>query len=107
MLLSFASISLRDLCQDPDHIGGDLPALVLETLKDRIADLRAATCWADLQFGSPEIDTRGPGGLRWPLGDGYELICSGGDPDHRLLTDGSIDMHRLRRVKVEHVGKAD
>jgi hypothetical protein len=107
VLFSFASISLRNLCEDPDRTGRDLPAAVLQTLKDRVADLWAATCWADLQFIGPELDTRSPGRLRWPLGEGYELVCSGGDPDHRLLADGSIDMQRLRRVKIEHVGKAD
>lgn len=107
MQLSFSSIALRSLCEDPGRPRHDLPADVVAALQDRIADLRAATCWSDLQFGGPQIDIQSPGYLRWSLGTNYELLCSGGHPNPPLQSDGTINQSRLRRVRLEQVRKND
>lgn len=79
---------------------------MIENLQDRLADLAAATSWAELEFLGAQVDTQCPDNLRWDLGEGYELVCSPGHPKPPLASDGSIDHQRLRRAKVERVGKA-
>jgi hypothetical protein len=103
--LSFASETLRTLCTSPERALAALPAAVCDELQARLADLDAADSMADLVVGGPEIDDTPPGGLRYALPTGYELVCIGGYPNPPLNADGAIRRDRMRRLKVLKVGE--
>jgi len=98
--LAFDSTSLRTLCEDADRAANGFGEVVVESLKARLADLRAAEWIGDLVAGNPSVsDARRPA-VTIGLAGGYELICEVNDPSPRQGADGRVDMRRVRRLRV-------
>lgn len=77
-----------------------LPVSVVEAMKRRLADLRAADSILDLVVGAPRFGASTPTQVTLRLADGYELV---GVANHRYcptVEDGAVDWARVRRLKV-------
>lgn len=108
MELAFETRDVRTLCESESEARLQLPGNVVETLKHRLADLRAATCAADLVVGSPR--SRQTDGVRYivvDLCDGYRLVfrCNHIVRPGRAVDES--DWSRVTRVKILTVERAD
>jgi hypothetical protein len=100
MELAFETVALRRVCESDIEARKCYPQGTADELQDRLADLRAATSASDLVAGAPSIDARPPASIRFYLDEGYELVCVGNHPKPPLTSDGLVDLHRLRRVRI-------
>lgn len=76
-----------------------------ETLRTRIADLRAVTYLADLPVGRPVVTSGDNPELNFELRDDWTLLMAIG---HHLIPrtiSGEVDQARVRRVRVEGVSQ--
>jgi hypothetical protein len=100
MELAFETVGLRRVCESDTEARKRLPEATVKALQDRLADMYAATSVADLVAGTPSLDPRSPGRIRFGLDGGYELVCVGNHPKPPLAEGGLVDFSRMRRVKV-------
>lgn len=104
MEVGFHSVTLRTLCEDVTRATDVLGATVADSLRARLADLRAAEWVGELPVGAPVVSAND-----WPtvtirLDGGYELICRVSHPSPARDATGSVDMRRVRRLRVVFVG---
>ena len=59
LVLAFDSLHLRAICENTDQGDSELGAVVARTLRNRLADLKAATSPADLIAGIPRVLSKG------------------------------------------------
>jgi len=105
MELAFRTLRLRDLCEDPDLALATLKPDVVEHLKTRLADLRAAESPLDLLAGAPQlIDGRAPR-IVIRLADSHTLVCEVNHAKLRAGDSGGIDWVRVRRVKIATIAE--
>jgi hypothetical protein len=100
MELAFETLALRDICESDVEARKSLPALAVDDLQARLADLRAATSASDLIAGRPRVDANPPGHIRFRLDGDYELVCVGNHPKPLLTDGGLMRLDRMRRVRV-------
>jgi hypothetical protein len=105
MELAFETPWLRRVCESDTEARKCFPGGTAGQLQDRLADMRAATSVSDLAAGSPALDARPPGQIRFGLEGGYELVCAGNHPRPPITGDGRVDFSRIRRVKVLRIGQ--
>jgi hypothetical protein len=105
MELAFETPGLRRICESDTEARKHFPQSTAEALQDRLADLRAATSASDLVAGSPSMDARPPGQIRFGLEGGYELVCTANHPRPPFTDSGLVDFSRVRRVKVLRIGQ--
>lgn len=103
MELAFSEKHFRDLCLNESFARQALGVPVAEKLKNRLADLAAASVASDLfmlpgKFRELLNDRRGH--LVVDLIDGQQLVFQGGHVKERLLQSGEVDWARVRRVKI-------
>lgn len=102
MELAFASKKLRDRCVDQTKAVRAYGTEVAETLRARLADLRAVTFLDDLPV-SPDPDLSDPLRLTFPLSTGATLISRVSHEHPPLNDDGSLDRAAVRRLLIEEV----
>src|SRR4051794_14225856 len=68
--LAFQTLQLRKRCEEPDKSFTNATPHVIEQLKHRLADLRAANSPVELLAGSPQLIDSKPPTVRIQLGDG-------------------------------------
>lgn len=72
-----------------------------ETIKNRLADIRAATTISDVVAGNPrEISRDGKPAMALDLEDGYVMVFS---PNHLRIpvrSDSSVDWKAVSRIKI-------
>ena len=105
MELAFETQGLRRVCESDAEARKCFPGGTAGQLQDRLADMRAATSVSDLVAGSPALDARPPGQIRFGLEGGYELVCAGNHPRPPVTDEGRVDFSRIRRVKVVRIGQ--
>jgi hypothetical protein len=105
MELAFETLELRCVCESDTEARKRFPAGTAGQLHDRLADMRAAGSVSDLVAGSPALDVRPPGHIRFGLEGGYELVCAGNHPQPPVTEEGLVDFRRIRRVKVVRIGQ--
>jgi hypothetical protein len=105
MELAFETPGLRRICESEVEARKCFPGETAGQLQDRLADMCAAASVSDLVTGSPSLDERPPGWIRFGLEGGYELVCAGNHPRPPVTDDGRVDFSRIRRVKVVRVGQ--
>lgn len=106
MNVGFATERLREVCESRGAPRTRAPASVVEQLHARLADMRAATCVADLVVARAEIDSQPPGRVWFRLDEGYELVCVGSVAQPYLDAEGLVDLNRMRRVIVTKFGRS-
>jgi plasmid maintenance system killer protein len=99
--LTFATKSLRQLCESEAAAKRELGADVAERLKRRLADLRAAAHVNDLVAGQPrEIEGAHNRCIAVHLYDGYRIVFCANHRTVPVLDSGSVDWSGVRRVKI-------
>ncbi len=98
MEIAFETRQLRSICED-GNVGAEVfDGSVVEHLRARLADLRAAETIRDLVVGSPEVFDSPPRVLI-DLGDRH-LACAVNHATVPRNEDGSVDWQRVRRLRV-------
>src|SRR5579862_9841680 len=105
LIIAFATLPLRALCEDAAQADRELGEAVAQTLIHRLADLRAATCPLDVPAGNPRLTGENGERMAINLQDGFRLILM---PNHlqnpRDENDG-VDWKKVRRVKIVEISK--
>ena len=100
MELAFKTKKLREICEDAAVAGDRFDVQVVQQLRRRLSDLRAAESPDDLVAGRPRlVETKRPR-LVLDLSGGFELACEANHarpPQHK---DGALDWSRVHRLKV-------
>lgn len=105
MEVAFRTIKLRTLCQEHDEAVRAIGESAAETLRTRIADLRAVTYLAELPAGRPTVTNGSPPQLQFELRDGWWLLMSVTHQHIPRNNDGTLDQSRVRRVRVNEVSQ--
>lgn len=99
--LAFSNKSLRQLCQSEAIAKRSLGTIVAEKLKRRLADLRAATCVADLVAGRPrEREGSHHHEIVVDLGEGTRLVFCANHNIIPMLESGAVDWSKVSRIKI-------
>ena len=106
MELAFDTIQLRNWCEDPNKLLGSMKPKVVEQLKHRLADIRAANSPLDLLAGSPRLLDGKPARVVLRLADGYVLNCVVNHNTPRVDDTGKTDWSRVRRLRVTSIREA-
>jgi proteic killer suppression protein len=105
MELAFRTKKLRTLCQEHNEAVNEIGEPAAEVLRARIADLRAVTYLADLPVGRPDVVAGNPPKLQLVLRDGWSLWMAVNHQAAPRTEDGDLDLARVRRVRIEDIGK--
>lgn len=105
MELAFERKELRTACEDEDEAIRLYGKRVTESLKHRLADMRAAVTASDLLVGNLRTADQGSSGeMIIDLADGHRILFV---PNHRkscLNEDGAPDLHKISRVRILDIG---
>ena len=108
MELAFASKELRSTCEKEFTARAKLGVNVAETLKRRLADIRAATSIADLVVGNPRIlGSELNGCLVIGLSCDHQLILKANHPENPVTEKGKTDWTKVFRIKITFIGVAN
>ncbi|MCH4582657.1 hypothetical protein QCN28_21815 [Bordetella bronchiseptica] len=101
MEISFDTKELREQCSDEAYAAETLDSAVVEALKRRISDIRAADSIDDILAGQPRSGSyMGVECYFVDLAAGYQLIVKPAHSKPRVKADGSVDWDSIRRIKV-------
>jgi hypothetical protein len=100
MELAFETLALRVACELGEEARRLYPEPIANVLLARLADIRCAPAVADLVLAGMSVDAHPPGRVTFALGDDYGLVCVGNHPRPPVTADGTVDLARLRRLKV-------
>lgn len=103
MELAFGTRELRTLCEDHDVAVKAIGVAAADSLRTRLADLRAVTRLSDLPAGRPEIVDGDPPRLRFQIGDGWSLLATVSHHVTPRTADGGLDVTRVRRAIIQEV----
>ena len=105
MEIAFSSRHLRSICETADAADNEYGAEFANSLRDRLADLDAATKIDDLLVG--ELRDFSYDELRCKaltiVGQHILVFCSNHTSEPKTLT-GSIDWSNVRRIKIVMIG---
>lgn len=101
MELAFETKELRAICEIESEARAHLPGDVVEMLKHRLADMRAATSAADLVVGNPRlIGDTGHWHILVDLCNGYRLVFKSNHISRPGRVFDETDRSRVTRVKI-------
>lgn len=101
MELAFDTKELRAICEEPDVALAALGQAMAMTLRDRVADLRAADNLSELPLEAPTEAFEG-GSVELPLSNGGRLIFHVAQPSLRW-TDGRAPAEAIWRLKIMRI----
>jgi hypothetical protein len=102
--LAFETRSIRSTCESPRRAERLLGKKAAVSLRNRLADMRAASNPTELLAGSPlEVE---PGFMRLLLTDGKALRFCSNHRRARVGADDSVDWSRVTRVRIVEIGDA-
>lgn len=106
MILAFRTQGLRAKCEDEVVAMAAYEPEVVERLKSRLADLRAAKSVFDLVAGRMQIS---PGGrsMRLSLSPAYELVCQANHGELPRNDRGAVDWAQISRIKIMAIERDD
>jgi hypothetical protein len=96
-------MDIRSLCENSSKAAEMYGESASAFLRDRLADLRAATTIDDLVAGS--IAFHDSQALSLELYDGYKLILEANHSSNPKTGDGKTDWQNVRRLKVMEITK--
>ena len=103
MELAFRTRKLRTLCLDHEEAVRTIGQAAADSLRTRVADLRAVTFLSELPAGRPDVLGGARPSLRFHLRDGWMLIARVSHEVIPRTPEGGLDMTRVRRALVEEV----
>ena len=101
MVIAFDSLSLRAVCENAEEADLELGLAVAQTLRKRLADLRAATSPTDLVAGGPRV--LNDGDLEYMainLRDGFRIKFVPNHVKNPLDNANRIDWAKISRIKI-------
>lgn len=106
MELAFDTKELRTICESEDYANRVLDPLVVEILKHRLADLRAATSIRDLVAGRVhQLEDTKNCHMIVELRDDHRIVLCANHPKNPIDEYGRVDWSRVSRVKVLRIGR--
>jgi hypothetical protein len=104
VILAFSTKAIRSLCECQTKAEREIGLKAARKLRERLADIRAASNVTELVAGRPrEIE-----GGRLPnyainLADGYRLVLCTNHNDVPLTRSGRIDWSKVSRVRIHKI----
>jgi hypothetical protein len=105
--LAFETKELRDVCGDEDIANREYGLVVAQSLKSRVADLRATKTLAEMDAIAPILQLDGEMKMSIDLSDGFSLVFT---PNHVKTPkddSGHLVLNAIRRVKILGVHSND
>lgn len=100
MIVAFQTEKLRKICEDDEVATEQLGAPVAAALRERIADLRAASRIDDLVVGRPRLSGHTGELLTLDLGPDARSVWTANHVPLRLNKDEHVDWTRTTRVRL-------
>jgi hypothetical protein len=100
MELAFRTRQLRALCEDQSKAAEVFGEAVVDALRRRLADIRAADSLRDLVVGSPTIESGDDPQVTFALAGTHRLVCRTNHRTPLLDSSGRTDWYRVRRLLV-------
>lgn len=108
MELAFETKSLRDICESETQAKREFPLPIVESLKRRLGDMRAAIAVVDLPAGQPHgLVISGLECMAVNLNDGYRVIFCANHTKKPITENGVVDWARVNRIKILRIEKHD
>lgn len=100
MLVAFQTKKLRRVCEDESVASAMLGPTVAAQLRERLADIRAASTTDDLLVGSPRVGASNSTLLTIDLGPNSHMTWTANHVTPRTNEDGDIDWSRVTRIRL-------
>lgn len=107
MELAFATRRLRTLCSEVDEAVAAVGEDAADVLRDRIADLRAASSPVELLAGSPHLVGGENPMIVVVLTGTTRLVCAVNQQNVRRDESGEVDWRHVRRLRITAIEEAD
>lgn len=104
LILSFASKSLREICEDEEPATRQLAKSVIKRLRHRLADLEAAGSVQDLIAGYSR-KRKSSDSYQVTLADGFCLEFAANHVKNPVDKNEEIDWNRVNRIQIVRIGK--
>jgi hypothetical protein len=98
--IAFETRSLRSICESEGLATRELGQAVAESLRRRLADLRAATSTADLLVGNPREYKVDSSTMMLDLSADHRLVFTANHPTNPETEAGAVDWSKISRVKI-------
>lgn len=106
--IAFQSRALRAICEDETHAKSELDADVVEVLKHRLADLRAASTGMDILAGRPRIlDGSGGECMAIDLARTWRLVFAANHVKNPRADGKTCNWAKVTRVKIIRIENRD
>jgi hypothetical protein len=105
MELAFETLALRVTCESGEEARRLYPEPIADALQARLADIRSVPAVSCLVEAGMYVDAHPPGRVTFALGGGYGLVCIGSHPSASMTPEGTVDLARLRRLKVVAISR--
>lgn len=105
MEIAFATRTIRKLCESEKKASAILGDAVATKLKNRLADLAAATCVDELVVGNPrKLSGEWNGRFMLDLPKNHSIVMVVNHEPIPITVEGDIDWRRVFRLKILHIG---
>jgi hypothetical protein len=104
MEIAFASKDIRSICENEIDARRRLGLPIAEVLKDRLADIQAASTIKDLIVGRPRPLTHADNTLVVDLCEGFSLVFCANHLVNPKDASGGIDWLKVSRIKIINIG---
>ena len=101
MILAFRTERLRSICENENLAIEAMGARPAMTLRERLADLRAAPTIKDLPLGRPHVSGEHSELLTFELDAGFRMVWAANSPVKlRRTAEGTVDWDHTRPIKL-------
>jgi hypothetical protein len=100
LIIAFATLPLRALCEDAAQADREFGEAVAQTLRHRLADLRAASSPLDVPVGNPQPMDENCERMALNLRDGFRLLLAPNHVKNPRDANNRVDWKKVRRVKI-------
>lgn len=104
MIVAFQTEKLRRICEDDTVATAQLGAPVAAALRERLADVRAASTIDELLVGRPRLSGQKGELLTLDLGTDAKSVWTVNHVPQRMNEDGLVDWTRTTRVRLIKIG---
>ncbi len=100
MIVAFQTEKLRRVCEDESVMTAKLGTTVAALLRERLADIRAASTLDDLIVGRPRLSGDKLELLTIDLGPASQMTWTANHAPPRISQDGKMDWTRTTRIRL-------
>jgi len=104
VILAFSTKAIRSLCECQAKAEREIGLKAARKLRERLADIRAASNVTDLVAGRPrEIEAGRLPNYAINLADGYQIVLRANHNEIPLTKSGRIDWSKVSRVRIHRI----